>query len=131
MNLLLDTHIALWAVTEHPRLPERAVQLITDPDSRLWVSTASIWEIGIKHAKTGGRAGGLAVSAAQALEAFDDAGYAILPIDGPHAVAAGDLPPHHLDPFDRMLVAQALTTPLRLVTVNGVLGRYSDTVIVV
>lgn len=131
MNLLLDTHIALWAVTDHPRLAKRAAELIIDPDSRLWVSAASVWEIGIKHAKTEGRSGGLAVSAAEALEAFDDAGYAILPIDAQHAVAAGSLPPYHLDPFDRMLVAQALTTPLRLVTADGVMGRYSDTVIVV
>ena len=131
MNLLLDTHIALWAVTDDARLPMRAKDLIVDPGNDVWVSAASVWEIAIKHAKTAGRPGGLKVSAPQALSAFEDAGYGILPIQGPEAATAGALPPHHLDPFDRMLVAQALTTPLRLVTVDGILGRYSDTVIVV
>lgn len=130
MNLLLDTHIALWAVTNDRRLSRDAKDLIADPDNEVWVSAASVWEIGIKHAKTAGRPGGLQVSAAEALKAFEDAGYGLLAIAGPHAVAAGALPAHHQDPFDRMLVAQALTTPLRLLTADGVLGLYSDTVIV-
>ncbi len=130
MNLLLDTHIALWAVTNDRRLAAAVRALIADPDKEIQVSAASVWEIGIKHAKTAARPGGLQVSAAEALQAFQDAGYGLLAIDGPHAVAARALPAHHHDPFDRMLVAQALTTPLRLLTVDKVLGLYSDTVIV-
>jgi len=130
MNLLLDTHIALWAVIDDARLPAKARDLIVDRANDLWVSAASVWEIAIKHAKTADRPGGLKVSAPQALKAFEDAGYGILPIQGPEAALAGALPPHHLDPFDRMLVAQALTTPLLLATADSILGRYSDTVIV-
>jgi PIN domain nuclease of toxin-antitoxin system len=69
MNLLLDTHIALWAVTDDARLPTKARDLIVDPDNDVWVSAASVWEIAIKHAKTAGRPGGLKVSSPRALRA--------------------------------------------------------------
>jgi PIN domain nuclease of toxin-antitoxin system len=131
LNLLLDTHIGLWAVTGHPRLPAEARRLIEDRTNEVWVSVASMWEISIKHAKTKDRPGGMPVSGGKALDAFERAGFQILAITAAHVATLDGLPPVHQDPFDRMMVAQALATPLRLITVDGVLGRYSDSVIVV
>lgn len=128
MNLLLDTHIALWAIADSPRLPARARELIEAPANTLWISVASIWEISIKHALA---RGDMPVSGADALGFFRQSGYRLLSIEGEHAIAVEALPPHHADPFDRLLVAQALTEPLRLLTHDAKLAPYSDTVILV
>jgi PIN domain nuclease of toxin-antitoxin system len=128
VNLLLDTHIALWALTDSPRLHGRARELILAPGNTVWVSAASVWEIAIKHSL--GR-GDMPVSGAQALGYFEEAGFLVLPVSGEHAAAVAQLPAHHADPFDRMLAAQALTEPLRLLTHDAMLARYSDTVILV
>lgn len=128
MRLLLDTHIALWAVADSPRLPARARELVLAPENSLFVSAASLWEISIKHRIAPAK---MPVSGAKALTLFGQANYFFLPITAAHAAALDDLPAHHNDPFDRMLVTQALRDPLRLVTVDGVLAEYSDTVIVV
>jgi PIN domain nuclease of toxin-antitoxin system len=131
LNLLLDTHIALWSVAKSSRLPEKARRLIADEEHQVAVSVVSVWEIAVKHAKTADRPDGMAVSGARALDAFERAGFEILPITAAHAAALDGLPPVHQDPFDRMIVTQALTTPLHLVTADKVLGRYSETVILV
>ena len=130
MNLLLDTHIALWALNDNSRLPAAARALIADSGNAVAVSVASLWEIAIKH-PLDRRGGAMPVSGGQALELFERAGYRILPVAASHAVAVETLPPIHHDPFDRLLIAQALTEPLRLVTVDRLLARYSDTVILV
>jgi PIN domain nuclease of toxin-antitoxin system len=128
VNLLLDTHVALWAITDSPKLPAAARDLILAPTSTVFVSTASVWEIGIKHALA---RGDMPVSGSAALGYFREAGYRVLPIEAEHAVAVETLPLHHQDPFDRLLVAQALTEPLRLVTHDRQVARYSDTTILV
>ncbi|WP_457354894.1 type II toxin-antitoxin system VapC family toxin [Roseateles sp. P5_D6] len=128
MNLLLDTHIALWAIADSPRLPARARELILAPGNTAWVSAASVWEISIKHSL--GR-GDMPVSGAQALAYFEESGFQLLAVSGEHAAAVGELPAHHADPFDRLLAAQALTEPLRLLTHDATLARYTDTVILV
>lgn len=129
MNLLLDTHIALWAVSGHKRLPARARDLISDPDNKITVSAASVWEIAIKHALKRSGVAAIPVSAGEAVKHFGVAGYDLLPVSPAHALAVEDLPPYHSDPFDRMLVAQALVEPLRLLTHDPVVARYSDTII--
>ena len=126
MNLLLDTHVALWAITDSPRLSARARDLIQAAKSTVWISTASVWEIAIKHAL--GR-GEMPVSGEDAARYFRDSGYRFLPVDVDHALAVESLPAHHQDPFDRILVAQALTEPMRLMTHDPVVARYSDTII--
>lgn len=126
MNLLLDTHVALWAITDSPKLPQSARDLILSPKSTVWVSAASIWEIAIKHAL--GR-GDMPVSSRDAARYFTESGYRLLPIEPEHAVAVEALPPHHQDPFDRLLVAQALVEPMRLVTHDRLVALYSDTII--
>lgn len=126
MNILLDTHIALWAITDSPRLPSKARELIESPRSSVWISAASIWEIAIKHSL--GR-GDMPVSGSEALRYFRDSGYAFLAIEPEHAAAIEDLPQHHTDPFDRILVSQALVEPMRLITSDSMVVRYSDTII--
>lgn len=126
MNLLLDTHVALWAITDSPRLSAMARELIEGEKTVVWVSAASIWEIAIKHAL--GR-GDMPVSGRDAARYFQEAGYRFLPVEPEHAAAIGDLPAHHQDPFDRLLVAQALVEPMRLMTHDQTVARYSDTAI--
>jgi PIN domain nuclease of toxin-antitoxin system len=126
LNLLLDTHVALWAITGSPKLPKRAREMIESPKSTVWISAVTVWEIAIKHSL--GR-GDMPVSSQDALRYFRDSGYRFLPIDPEHAAAIEDLPAHHADPFDRILVAQALMEPMRLITHAPRVARYSDTVI--
>ena len=124
-RILLDTHIALWAVTGSGRLSATARQLILDAHE-VQVSAASVWEIAITHAL--GR-GDMPVSSEQALQAFRDSGYALLAIKPEHAVRVADLPAIHADPFDRLLIAQAVTEPLRLLTADTALLRYGEMIV--
>lgn len=126
MNLLLDTHVALWAITDSPHLSPKARDLISAPKAIIWVSAASIWEIAIKHAL--GR-GDMPVSAHDAVAYFRESGYRLLAIEPEHTVATEDLPSYHNDPFDRILVAQALVEPMRLMTHDARVALYSDTII--
>ena len=103
------------------RLAPRAREAILGADE-VFVSTASIWEIAIKHSL--GRAD-MPISSARALQAFTDAGYALLTIRPEHAVAVARLAAIHDDPFDRMLVAQALHEPLTLITGDALVASYS------
>lgn len=126
MNLLLDTHVALWAIADNPKLPKKAREMIESPKSSVWISAATIWEIAIKYSL--GR-GDMPVSSQDALHYFRESGYRFLPVEPEHAVAVENLPSHHHDPFDRILVAQALVEPMRLITHDPMLARYSDTII--
>jgi PIN domain nuclease of toxin-antitoxin system len=128
MRLLLDTHIAIWALTADRRLSASARELIATPDNRVYVSAASVWEIAIKHAL--GR-GAVPFSGQDALRYFTDAGFELLDIRPEHAAATEALPPLHGDPFDRLLIAQAVTEPLRLLTHDQTLVEYSDTIVLV
>lgn len=128
MRLLLDTHIALWAITDSPALSAEARRYILAPNNEVYVSAASIWEISIKHGL--GR-GNMPVSGSEAADFFTQAGYMTLDISCQHAVYVETLPALHADPFDRMLVAQALSEPMRLLTHDKNIAAYSDTVILV
>ena len=128
MRLLLDTHIALWAITDSPKLPKQVRELVSLPATEIYVSAASIWEISIKHAL--GR-NNMPVSGADASRYFTEAGYILLPVSADHAAATETLPAIHADPFDRMLVAQALTEPLKLLTHDATVARYSDSILLV
>ena len=131
MRLLLDTHIALWAVADDRRLPAKAARLIADPANEEFVSVASLWEIAIKHALARGGPHDMPVSAQEVLGYFHGAGYVLLDIQSAHVAAVEGLPMLHADPFDRILVAQALSVPLRLLTRDVRVARYSDTIIMV
>lgn len=125
MRVLLDTHIALWAVVGSKRLSVQARDLILAADE-VFVSTASLWEIAIKHGL--GR-GDMPISSAQALRAFTDAGYVLLDIRPRHALAVEKLVSIHNDPFDRILIAQALTEPLGLITRDARVASYSAAIL--
>jgi PIN domain nuclease of toxin-antitoxin system len=117
MSLLLDTHIALWAITGDATLDDEFLdRLRHDPD--IFLSPVSLWEITIKQA-TGKLAG-----PADLAERVRDMGFRELPVTYAHAIAAGRLPPHHRDPFDRMLVAQAAVEGLTLVSRDESIARY-------
>lgn len=131
MRLLLDTHIALWAVIDDPKLPRPAREMIADPTNEIFVSAATLWEIAIKHSLARGLPHDMPVSGKEALHYFRAAGYEVIGISPSHAIAVENLPPLHADPFDRLLVAQALTEPLRLITRDPRVAAYSDTVIAV
>lgn len=126
MNLLLDTHVALWAITDSPKLSQKARELIQSQRTTVWISAASVWEIAIKHAL--GR-GEMPVSSQDAVRYFRESGYRFLAVEAEHAVAVGDLAAHHHDPFDRILVAQALVEPMRLMTHDPMVALYSDSII--
>lgn len=126
MNLLLDTHVALWAITDSPKLSRKARELIESPRATVWISAATLWEVAIKHGL--GR-GDMPVSGKDALRYFQESGYRFLPVEPEHAVSVEELPDHYGDPFDRILVAQALVEPMRLITHDPVVARYSDTII--
>lgn len=128
MNRLLDTYIALWAITDSPRLSTRARALIEDPNATIWVSAASLWEISIKHGL--GR-GEMPVSGPDALAFFQEAGLRILSIAVEHVVAVAALPPHHQDPFDRILVAQAQVEPMHMITHDALVAKYDPAIILV
>lgn len=127
MNLLLDTQVAIWMLTDRGRVQPPARLLIESVDNAVYVSTVSIWEIAIKFALK--KASSPPFSGDDAIRYFGRAAFSLLPITPEHAAAVGPLPRLHGDPFDRLLVAQALTEPLRLVTADRQLAAYTDTVI--
>lgn len=131
MRVLLDTHVALWAITDDGRLPTNARTLIADARNEVVVSAASVWEITIKHALARGLSADMPVSGPDVLRYFRASGYTLLPITADHAAAVAGLPALHRDPFDRMLVAQALHEPLRLLTHDRSLSAYSDAIILI
>ena len=128
MRLLLDTQIVLWALTGSTRLGKAARELIADPANDSHVSSASIWEVAIKHAL--GR-GDMPVGAARVAELCAAAGYRELPVGWSHAVALESLPLLHADPFDRILVAQAQAEPMRLLSRDATVVGYGAMVLAV
>lgn len=118
MSLLLDTHILLWWLSDDPLLPTAARQAIASPKTEVLVSSATAWEIAIKQAA------GRLDAPEDLLEAVVSNDFQTLPITAAHAVAAGALPPHHSDPFDRMLIAQARAETLTLISVDNRFPRY-------
>jgi PIN domain nuclease of toxin-antitoxin system len=119
VRLLLDTQAFLYWAAADARLPKRAKAAIQNPRSSVHLSAASIWEIRIKVARGSLRLRFVDVGAKAREYRFD-----LLPIMPGHAQAAGDLPRHHDDPFDRMLVAQARIEEMMMVTGDGSFGDY-------
>lgn len=126
MNLLLDTHVALWAIVDSPRLSNAARVLILAPRAVVWISAATVWEIAIKHSLA---RGDMPVSSSAAIGYFRAAGYRFLPIEPEHAAVVETLPPHHQDPFDRLLIAQAQVEPMRLLSHDAHVARYGELVV--
>ncbi len=121
MKLLLDTQILLWAAGQPQRLSAAARKLLNNPRNELLFSAASLWEIAIKN--TLGR-DDFRVEPRLLRRGLLDNGYAELPVTSQHAVNIDGLPPLHKDPFDRLLLAQALSEGITLVTSDAQLARY-------
>lgn len=118
MGVLLDTHILLWWLADDDRLPSGMADLIANPATDVFVSAATAWEMSIKSAL-----GKLTVPDGLP-DMLADQGFVELPVDVVDALAAGRLPRHHDDPFDRMLIAQAMRRGLRLFSVDSRFPAY-------
>ena len=123
-RLLLDTHLLLWAVSDPQKLSLATRKRIDACE--VFVSAVSIWEVSIKAAL-----GKLDADPAALLAEIEPAGFRLLPVTGEHAAAVARLPTIHNDPFDRMLVAQAKTEPLLLLTNDAALAGYGDCIEIV
>ena len=121
MKLLLDTQLLLWAAGQPERLSAAARKLLNDPRNELLFSAASLWEVAIKSSL--GREDFRAEPRLLRRGLLDN-GYVELPVTSQHAVNIDGLPPLHKDPFDRLLVAQALSEGITLLTADGQLAEY-------
>jgi PIN domain nuclease of toxin-antitoxin system len=126
VRLLLDTHVLLWALIEPMKLKAEIRAVLEDADHEVLFSAASVWEIAIKAAL--GRSDFL-VPPATILEAARASGFVELPVRSAAALKVASLPLHHRDPFDRLLVAQAMTEPASLYTADARLRAYSELVV--
>jgi PIN domain nuclease of toxin-antitoxin system len=123
MNLLLDTHVLIWAFADDPRLAPSARELIGDGNNQVFVSAATAWEIAIK------RALGKLEAPSDYLEGLRRYRFTPLDITTEHALGVERLPPHHDDPFDRVLVAQAQAERLTMVTRDRRISAYDIRVV--
>ena len=127
-RFLVDTQLLLWNVYGSRKLPARVARLFRDGRHQFFYSAASLWEIAIKA----GLGRDDFVADARAIrETLDDNGFHELPVSAEHAVAVSGLPAIHADPFDRMLVAQAMTEPMAFITTDERLAGYPGTIEVV
>lgn len=125
MRLLLDTHIVLWTLSDDARLSGKARKLIENA-ADIYISAATFWEMAIKVGL-----GKLDVDLDDVRESCLVSGFIELPVTAEHAIAVKDLAYHHRDPFDRIIVATAMTEPMRLLTADPLVARYSDLVVLV
>lgn len=121
MKLLLDTHLLLWAAADHPALPAEARCAIEEGPSTLYFSVASLWEIVIKRSL--GR-DDFQVDARVLRRGLRDAGYEELSVEAAHVLEVASLPPLHRDPFDRLLIGQAIAEGIVLWTHDEQIRRY-------
>ena len=128
MKLLLDTHIALWALTDDPKLPAIARRLIEDESNDIYVSAASAWEVSIKHATHPDK---MLVDSTAYIGYCIDAGFRQLPISHVH-VSLLETPqrpegsPQHNDPFDRIMLAQAKFEGMLFITHDALMADYNE-----
>lgn len=123
MKLLLDTHALLWWLDDSVRLGRKARRLIADPETEVLVSTVSFWEIVVKV-----RVGKLQAELGDIIRASESQGFRHLAITRSHLRALEGLPVHHRDPFDHLLIAQAITEAATFLTADGFADRYPVTV---
>jgi PIN domain nuclease of toxin-antitoxin system len=120
MRLLLDTHILLWWVTADRRLSKPLTNVLASPDNDIAVSAATIWEIAIKRSL-----GRIDVDLDEMLSSMNADGFVELPVRFAHTLRLESLPRHHDDPFDRILIAQAIAEGRRLVTKDDAILGYA------
>jgi PIN domain nuclease of toxin-antitoxin system len=124
LRFLLDTHIVLWVLAEPDKLSNKARALIADPANDCVSSAVVVWEMAIKHARNRGQVGDMPISGDQAIRLADAAAIMLIDISPEHASLVGNLPPVHRDPFDRLLIAQAICEDRILLTHDVMLQDY-------
>jgi len=128
MNLLLDTHIAIWALNDDPALSEKARELILDPDNTIYYSTVSVWEVLLKHTR---RPGNIPFDESDFSEGCREAGFVPLSLTDKHVLAVHTLSrpnyiKEHNDPFDRLLLAQAKVENFSFLTHDELIPGYEE-----
>ena len=126
MRILLDTHILLWWLKDDRRLSDAALNIIENAANDILISAVNTWEIAIK--KSLGR---IQIDMNELLEVIKSSGLGVLNITVNHTCQISNLPNHHNDPFDRMLIAQSIVEPMRLLTHDDTLMQYGDQVLLV
>jgi PIN domain nuclease of toxin-antitoxin system len=121
----LDTHVLLWALQDSPRIKRQRERLL-NPENGVFFSVGSLWEIAIKSSL-----GKLVADVAEVRDVARADGFIELPVFAPHVLDLALLPHHHRDPFDRLLIAQARTEPMRLLTADRALAAYGELVEVI
>ena len=128
MRILLDTHILFWSMCMEDKLPPHILSLINDPKNDVFFSSASVWEVVIKHSKN---PAAMPVDGNTFVSGCSKAGFMTLPIENEHVLAVSSLkrkdgePPHN-DPFDRVLIAQAKTEGMTMITHDRLLAGYEE-----
>jgi PIN domain nuclease of toxin-antitoxin system len=125
VRVLLDTHVLLWALADDPKLSGKARTLI-DNAAEIYVSAATFWEMAIKVGL-----GKLNVDLEEIRQCCIESGFIELPVSAEHAIAVKDLEPHHRDPFDRIIVATAMSEPMKLMTADPIMARYTSLAILI
>ena len=129
MRLLLDTQVALFALADPEKLTAQAHDLIEDHANAVFVSAVSLWEISLKHGLAPAGTARMPIDGARAAELFRRAGYEMLDLTPAHVLFAEGLPALHGDPLDRLIAAQALSEPMRLLTRDARMAAWSDAII--
>lgn len=124
MRLLVDTHLLIWWLAGKS-IPARAAELIRDPGNQIYASAVSVWEVAIKVSL-----GKIRINPDEFIAALREGGFQELAVTGRHAARVAQLPKHHRDPFDRLLVAQSLAEAMLLLTQDQPLAAYGPTVLV-
>lgn len=126
MRCLLDTHVVIWTMVGSERLSDKARSILQDPGNMFYLSAASVWEVAIKHSA---KPEDIPVTAEQVVRFCRESKITELPVSFAHSQAVSGLPPHHSDPFDRMIVAQAIEEGMFILSHDGKLPLYGDFVI--
>lgn len=132
MKVLIDTHIALWALMDDSKMPKEAEKILMDKNNEIYYSTASVWEVAIKHSI---RPNDMIVDGRLFEKGCEDNGYKVLPIFNRHTFALDflkrpDDAPKHNDPFDRILLAQAKSEGMKFMTHDTLLPYYNESFII-
>ncbi len=132
MNILLDTHILIWALNEDPRLPKKARELILDENNAVYYSSVSVWEVSIKHAN---HPDNVEFTGMELSQYCQEAGFLSVEVRDKHVFALETITraegaPPHCDPFDRMLIAQAKAENMSFVTHDSLLPYYEEKCII-
>ncbi|UQS17002.1 type II toxin-antitoxin system VapC family toxin [Pseudomonas sp. HS6] len=125
MRVLLDTHVLLWVLADDQKLSGKARQLINNA-AEIYVSAATFWEMAIKVGL-----GKLSVDLDEIRRYCVESGFIELPVSSEHAIAVKDLESHHRDPFDRLIVATAMTEPMKLLTADPIVAKYTSLAILI